>query len=257
MTKSNLLTVASLILSAVAVALSGVAVWMAVKGADVRQSSSTSFEAQARAYLLENPEVLLESFQRLEDEQQASEENEIERALRENADEIFKSQTSPVAGNVDGDVTIVEFFDYNCPYCRKAVPMLAEALAADDKLRFVFKEWPILGPGSEFAARAALASQAQGKYEAFHKAMMDFSGSIDEASTLEVARTVGLDVERLKRDMEAEAIRAELDRNFALAGELRINGTPAFVIGDEIARGLIDLTAMQQLIAGARAKAGG
>lgn len=128
-------------------------------------------------------------------------------------------------------------------------PILAGSVAA--------AEWPILGLGSKFAARAALASQAQGKYEAFHRAMMAHSGAIDETSRLEVARTVGLDVERLKREMADAAFAAELDRNFTLAGTLRINGTPSFVIGEEIVRGLVDLATLQQHIATARAEPGG
>lgn len=258
MPKLKLMLTTSLLLSMLAVVFSGVALLMAAGVFDSnRPSSSTSFEAQARAYLLGNPEVLLEAAKRLEKRRQASETNELKTAILENSDEIFRSQTSPVAGNPSGDVTVVEFFDYNCPYCRKAAPIIAEAGAADKNLRLVFKEWPILGPGSKFAARAALASQAQGKYEAFHQAMMAHSGAINETSTLEVARAVGLDVERLKREMADAAFAAELDRNFTLAGILRINGTPSFVIGEEIVRGLVDLATLQQYIAAAREKPGG
>lgn len=260
MAKLNLPIVIALVLSALAAVVSGAAILMAagvIGSGGAGQASSTSFETQARAYLLANPEILIESVQRLEDQRQASETNELKTAILENGDEIFKSKASPATGNLTGDVTIVEFFDYNCPYCRKAVPILADAAAADQNLRFVFKEWPILGPGSQFAARAALASHSQGKYEAFHKAMMAHSGAIDATSSLEIARTVGLDVERLKRDMEGAAIAAEIDRNFELAGALRISGTPSFVVGDEIARGLVDLATLQQLIAAARTKPGG
>lgn len=182
MAKSNLLIAASLLLSAVAAVFAGVAVLMASGVIGGGQTSSTSFEAQARAYLLGNPEIIIESVQRLEEQREVTQIDELKTALVESRDELLNSQTSPVTGNLQGDVTIVEFFDYNCPYCRKATPVLEEAAAADIGLRFVFKEWPILGPGSQFAARAALAARAQGKYEAFHKAMMTSSGTIDESS---------------------------------------------------------------------------
>jgi protein-disulfide isomerase len=165
---------------------------------------------------------------------------------------IFNDAASPVAGNPKGDVTLVEFFDYNCPYCRKAAPIIEELARGDPNLRLVFKEFPILGPGSTFAARAALASQKQDKYLAFHNAMMAYPGSIRETSTLEVAANVGLDVARLREDMEDPAIKQSIDRNLALAEDLRITGTPSFVAGKEIARGLADLEAMKELIAKAR-----
>jgi protein-disulfide isomerase len=128
-------------------------------------------------------------------------------------------------------------------------------MEADPGLKFVFKEWPILGGSSEFAARAALASRRQGKYEEFHHALMTYSGSVTESSTLVVAEQVGLDIEQLKRDMEEPAISAAIERNKALANELRITGTPAFVVGRNIIRGLVDLNTLQQLIADARVNA--
>jgi len=246
-----------ILLSAIAVVLSGVALLLSLGIPGVDQTSSTSFEVQVRRYLMDNPEVLLESVQRLEERRRAAADGEAKTAIIENREELFRSEASPVAGNPSGDVTVVEFFDYNCPYCRRAAPILFAAAAADEGLRVVFKEWPILGPGSRFAARAALASRAQGKYEAFHKALMAHRGAIDEDATLEIGRAVGLDVERLKFDMEDAAVDAELDRNFALADALRIDGTPTFVVGEEIARGLIELPALQELIAAARAKPGG
>jgi protein-disulfide isomerase len=257
MTGSRILIVLTLILSALAAIISSFALLVATDVISQHRSLSTSFDVQARTYLLDHPEVVLESIQRLDEKNKAAENDEIQTALRENRAEIFNSASSPVAGNPNGDVTLVEFFDYNCPYCRKAEPILGEAVAADKGLRVVYKEWPILGPGSEFAARAALASKAQGKYEAFHQAMMTSSNKVDEVSTLEIAHTIGLNVEQLKRDMADPAVKTELERNFALAEKLRITGTPAFIIGDEIIRGLVDLAALQQSLASARLKTGG
>lgn len=257
MTSTRRLVVAAFILSAVAAIASVMAVLVTagfVGGAG--PASSTSLDAQLRAYLLANPEVLIESVQGLEDRQAAAEENELSTFIIDNADEIFRSNASPAGGNTDGDVTIVEFFDYNCPYCRKAAPILDEAAAADRNLRIVFKEWPILGPGSEEAALVALAAQAQGKYEPLHKALMAYSGRVDGAVALEVAEGVGLDMDRLKADIESPEVAAEIERNMTLAGELRITGTPSFVVGQEIVRGLIDLNALQQLIADTRSSQG-
>jgi protein-disulfide isomerase len=134
------------------------------------------------------------------------------------------------------------------------VPHLQQAMAGDPGLKLVLKEWPILGPGSEFAAKAALASQRQGKYEAFHKGLMGSTSAINESSTLTVAVQVGLNVERLKQDMQDSAISAAIERNRALANDLRIAGTPTFVVGDQIIRGLVDLETLQQSIADAREK---
>jgi protein-disulfide isomerase len=254
--KSTVILGASLALSVVAAVLAGASLLITIGVFDPTSSASTSTQAQMRSFILDNPEVLLEAVQRHEEAQQTAQNDEVKTALVQHKKELL-SGLSPVAGNPNGDVTIVEFFDYNCPYCRKAGPILGEAIAADKGLRIVYKEWPILGPGSEFAARAALAAHVQGKYEPFHQALMTSASKVDETSTLEIASTVGLDVERLKRDMESEAIKTELQRNFALAEKLRITGTPAFVIGEEIIRGLVDLATLQQTIGNARQKSGG
>jgi protein-disulfide isomerase len=254
--KSNLILGASLFLSVIAVGLAGASLLVTTGGFGSAPSTSTSIDEEMRNFIIDNPQVLLEAVQRHEESQQAAENDAIKTALIQHKEELLGGQ-SPVSGNPNGDVTVVEFFDYNCPYCRKAVPIVVDALNADKGLRVVYKEWPILGPGSQFAARAALASHAQGKYQAFHEALMTSPGSVDEATTLQIARSVGLDVERLKGDMKSPAIKTELERNFTLAEKLRITGTPAFVIGGEILRGLVDLATLQQTIATARQKSGG
>jgi protein-disulfide isomerase len=261
MTKPNILVVASAMMSLLAVVLSAVALLRSPDTATPGgQTMSTSFGAEVRNYLLDNPGVLFEAAELYDQQQQQAAVDELKVAIQQNREEIFENATSPVTGNPAGDVTIVEFFDYNCPYCRAAAPMLAEAMAADPGIRLVHKEWPILGPGSDFAALAALASARQGRYQDFHQAMMAYSGQINEASTLEIARDIGIDLEQLRRDLEDPDIRAELDRNYALSGTLRVTGTPTFVIGDEIVRGLVDIATLRQYIAEARqlnAAAGG
>lgn len=253
-TRSSIVLAAALILSVLASA--GTSLFITNSALDRASSSPAKLEAQMREFILNNPQVLLEAVQREEDAKQAAEENAAKSALGQHKDQLLKA-LSPVGGNPNGDVTLVEFFDYNCPYCRKAGPILAKATAADKGLRIVYKEWPILGPGSEFAARAALAAHAQGKYEAFHQALMTSSSSVDETSTLEAAKALGLDVERLRRDMEGEVVKSELQQNYALAEKLRITGTPAFVIGEAVIRGFVDLATLQQAIVAARQKSGG
>ncbi|WP_370125993.1 DsbA family protein [Sinorhizobium fredii] len=209
-------------------------------------------EHQLRAYLLDNPEVIVESVQGMETRRQAAANSEATAVIAQRRDEIFNDPGSPVGANPRGDAILVEFFDYNCPYCRQATPMLERLEQEDKGLRLVFKEYPILGPGSVFAARAALASQKQGKYLAFHKAMMAYEGRITETSSLEVAANVGLDVEQLKQDMKDPAIDEAIRRNIALAQALRLSGTPSFVAGREIVRGLTDAGGLKRLIASAR-----
>jgi protein-disulfide isomerase len=162
--------------------------------------------------------------------------------------EVFRDVDSPVGGNREGDVTLVEFFDYNCPYCRQMSAVVAEAEAADPQLRVVYKEWPILGATSIFAAKAALAADKQGRFIAFHRALYQLRGTVDENKTLKTAVSVGLDMERLKSDMEEPAIEAMLKRNLALAGLLKIDGTPGFVIGSRIIVGPTKLDALQTAI---------
>lgn len=212
------------------------------------------FEQRVRAYLLENPEVIVEAIEQYQERKRAAEQGEAQAVLKVRADEIFRDPDSPVGGDANGDATLVEFFDYNCPYCRRVGPIMIKAEAADAKLRVVYKEFPILGPNSVFAARAALAAHRQGKYVAFHKTLMAVEGVADKDKVIEVATKVGLDLDRLKRDMEDPAIQKMIDRNLALAQALRINGTPSFVAGDQIVRGAVDLAALQQLIREAREK---
>lgn len=215
---------------------------------------SDAFGQRVRDYLLEHPEVIMEAVGRLEARNRALVEGEAQAALKARADELFRDPASPVGGNPAGDVTMVEFFDYNCPYCRRVAGPMRETIASDPQLRVVYKEFPILGPNSAFAAKAALAAHRQGRYVAFHEALMRARGAADEESVLRIATEVGLDVERLKADMADAEIQSAIDRNLKLAEALRISGTPAFVIGDRILRGATDAATLRDLIAKARSK---
>jgi protein-disulfide isomerase len=203
------------------------------------------FEQRVRTYLLEHPEVIADAINRLQERQAQQDTAQVTAELKAHADEVFRDPDSPVGGNPDGDVTLVEFFDYNCPYCRQMAPVMTQAETDDPQLRIVYKEFPILGPGSVLAAKAALAANKQGKYVAFHRALYQIRGPVEESKVLDAAATMGLDVDRLKADMQDPAIAGVVDRNLKLAQALRISGTPGFVIGDQILVGATDLKTLQ------------
>lgn len=207
-----------------------------------------------RDYLLKNPEVLIESLQTYQEREKVAAAERQREALKTRRAALNEDPDAPVLGNPDGDVTVVEFFDYRCPYCKKVADDLREAVAKDGNVRLVMKEFPILGPESQYAARAALAAVPQGLYEEFHFALMTTPGKITQSGILKIAEQVGLDVGRLERDMESEAIEAMLQKNIGLAGELDIRGTPAFVVGSQVYPGALDMRQLRNLIAQARAE---
>ena len=208
-----------------------------------------------RDYLLENPEVLREVIQSLERKEQEEAAAAATAAISERGAELYRSDDDLVAGNPNGSVTMAEFFDYNCGFCKRAMGDVLALIETDDDLRVVFKEWPILSDGSRFAARAALASRRQGKYWEFHLALME-TRSVDEATTMEVAERIGLDVEQLRADMEDPEVEAVIDRNMRLAEALGIQGTPAFFIDDQVIAGAVGHEALSQVIAQVREEGG-
>ena len=158
----------------------------------------------------------------------------------------------PVLGNPKGDITLTEFFDYNCPYCRTNMADVQRLIADDPKLRVVFREWPVFGEGSMFAAKAALASLQQGKYWPFHEALMTMKGRAEEATVLRAARQAGLDVDRLRVDMEKREILDQIYETMDLADTMMLTGTPTFIAGHEASFGKLNLADLKQLVASAR-----
>lgn len=242
---------------AAALVAGALALGMAASPAAAEEFSAdqkAAIDAQIRAYILDNPEVIVEAMQVLEERRKRDEAMADSAMISRLEDEIFNDGYSHVAGNPDGDVTVVEFSDYRCGYCKKAHEGVRALVAADDNLRLVTKEFPILGPDSTFASRAAIAAQnqSQDKYWAFNDAMMTWRGDLDEATVMSLAEESGLDAEALRRDMEAPAVAGKIKRNYELARKLKINGTPGFIIGGQIVRGYVDYSALRQLVEEAR-----
>ncbi|WP_425066115.1 DsbA family protein [Reyranella sp.] len=205
-----------------------------------------------RAYLMANPEVLVDAMQELERKQDTQRDAVAIKAISQNEAELFRDADSPTAGNPSGDVTIVEFNDYQCPYCKRAYQAVKSVTAADGKVKIIYKDLPILGEPSRIAALAALASMKQGKHQPLHNALMEFNGKLDRAKILETAASVGIDVAQLEKDMEDPKLKQMIDRNMALAGALGVRGTPAFVIGKQFVPGAVDADSLKALIADAR-----
>jgi protein-disulfide isomerase len=212
--------------------------------AEFTPAQRQAIESIIHDYLTKNPEVMLDVLQAAEDKIKSDSRGKASAALATRRHEIFDDPEAP----------LVEFFDYRCPYCKQVEPAIEALVAEDPKLRFVYKEFPVLGPESVTAARAALAARQQGKYDLLHRALMGLKGQMDEAAVFKVASSLGLDVERLKRDMAAPDIDRMLKANGKLAEALDIRGTPGFVIGDEIVPGAVSLDALKQLIDAARHK---
>ena len=183
-------------------------------------------------YLVKNPEVFLEIQSALEAKMEQVQAEKLKLALAAHADTLFRDPNAPVAGNPKGDVVVVEFFDYNCGYCKRGFADVAKFIKDDPKARVIFRELPILSKGSEEAARVALAANMQGKYWDFHSLMIEFKGQANEASALKIAEKIGADMAKLKADMKGEAVDAEIKKVRELAQNLGINGTPHFIVGD-------------------------
>ena len=208
-------------------------------------------EKIVREYLLREPKVVFDALQELQRQEAEATAARQTAAIAANQKKLLDDPLTPVGGNPDGDVTVVEFFDYRCTYCRRVVSSLRELLDEDDGLRVVFKDMPVLGPDLVRAARAALASRKQDGYVPFHFALMA-SDDLSPAGIRATAKGVGLDPDRLEADMEAPEVSAVLEANYALAHELGIEGTPAFVIGDQLIPGAIEKARFEHLIDEAR-----
>jgi protein-disulfide isomerase len=223
----------------------------------MNEGERAAFRAEVRAYLIENPEVLMEAIAALEARQQQDQAAADLALLRDHAAEIFEDPGSWAGGNLQGDITVVEFVDYRCGYCRRAFEEVETLVGTDGNIRFVLKEFPILGEESVLASRFAIAvRQVAGDdaYKAVHDALMTLRGSVDAATLDRLAADQGLDAGAIRARMDDPAVTAVIAANHALAETLQINGTPTFVIRDTMVRGYVPLDGMRQIVAGQRAR---
>ena len=196
-----------------------------------------AIEAIIKDYLLANPEVFLEVQSALEAKMEEIQAKRLQAAITEQSQEIYRSPGAPTIGNPSGDITVVEFFDYNCGYCKRAFSDVTKLIEKDTKVKFVLKELPILSKGSEEASRVALAAKAQGKYWEVHRALLTLRGQANEQTALAVAEKAGLDMIKLKADMKSEAVTGEIARVRELAQSMGIQGPPHFLVADRAIAG--------------------
>lgn len=210
--------------------------------------TSEQIKKLALEAILENPEIVMQAVNILQERDAAAANADAAASLEAQRGILENDPNAPVLGNPEGDVTVVEFFDYNCPYCKKAGEIVKDLIAEDPNVRVVYREWPILSESSVVASRAALASRLQGKYEEFHWALMEQQGRLNKKKVFALAEDIGLDVDKLEADMASAEIDEHLQTTKALASSLGFGGTPSFVVGDELVPGMIQLPALQELV---------
>lgn len=222
---------------------------------EMTDAERETFRAEVRAYLLENPEVLMEAIGVLEEREQTAQLQADVALAQANADSLFNDPTSFVGGNPDGDITIVEFMDYRCGYCKRAYPEVSELISSDGNIRYIIKEFPILGEESVLASRFALASRIVGGdevYDNVHSTLMEFQGNITETNLVRIGESFGLDNDAIFAEMNSDEVNSIIANNRALAERMRISGTPTFVVEDQMLRGYVPFNQMQQIVAGVR-----
>ena len=215
-------------------------------------SQRSEVERIVREYLIAHPEVLQEAMSELDKRQTAAQAEKHKAAIKQYSEALFSSPRQVVLGNPNGNVTFVEFFDYNCGYCKRAMDDMLTLLKDDPKLKVVLKEFPVLGPGSVEAAQVAVAVHMQDKtgkkYLEFHQKLLGGRGEANKARALAVAKDIGLDMARLEKDIASPEVKASLQESFKLAEALGLNGTPSYVIGDNVVVGAVGLEALKEKV---------
>lgn len=232
--------------AAAAVVLTGTLLQPAL-AAEFDPAKRSEIESIVRDYLLKNPTLLLEVMEKLEQQQKQAARDQASEAIVANKSGLFQSADDHVV-NPDGAIPVVEFFDYQCGYCKRMLPTVVRLLDENQNVRFIYKEFPILGDASTQAAKAAIAAKRQGKYLDFHNALMALRRPLDESAIFDTAEQVGLDVARLRQDMEDPTIDGIIERNRRLGQGMGLRGTPSFVVGDTLVPGAIEYTALNELI---------
>jgi protein-disulfide isomerase len=248
--------IAALRRSALAAAFVGATLAPAIAADSFSPAQRDEIGRIVRDYLVQHPEVLQEAYQELEKRQAAAEAEKHMSAVKDHAPMLFSSPRQVVLGNPNGDVTMVEFFDYNCGYCKHAMADMLTLLKTDTKLKVVLKEFPVLGPGSVEAAKVAAAVHLQDKsgkkYLEFHTKLLGGRGQADKARALAVAKEIGMDVGRIEKDMNGPAVMEVLKESAILSQALGLNGTPSYVVGNEVVVGAVGLAALKEKINTAR-----
>jgi protein-disulfide isomerase len=217
----------------------------------------SEIERIVKEYLLSHPEMLQEAMTELEKRQAVADTEKRVAALGEYSTAIFASPRQVTLGNPQGDVTLVEFFDYNCGYCKRAMSDMLELLKDDSRLKFVLKEFPVLGEGSVQAAQVAAAARMQDesggkKYLEFHQKLLGGRGHADKAGALAVAKEIGFDLDRIEKDIAGDEVKAQLEESFKLAKALALNGTPSYVVGSDVVAGAVGFNALREKVNMAR-----
>ena len=216
----------------------------------------SEIERIIKDYIVSHPEVLQEAIAELDKRQAVADTEKAKAAVAGNAEALFNSSRQVVLGNAKGDVTMVEFFDYNCGFCKKALADMMELLKDDAKLRIVLKEFPVLGPGSVEAAKVAVAVRMQDKagkkYLDFHQKLLGGRGQADKARALAVAKEVGMDMSRLDKDLASEEVKVSIDESLKLAETLGLNGTPSYIIGTDVVIGAVGIETLRAKVSLAR-----
>jgi protein-disulfide isomerase len=215
----------------------------------VSDAQRASIEGVVHDYLLKHPEVIIQAVEAYQANLQADKDKAAKENLTKRESDLLHDPATQVLGNAASDCAVVEFFDNPCPYCQAHEPEIQKLLKDDGKVKLVLKEFPILGPISLVASKAALASVKQGKYPQFHEALLAHKGHYDKAALVdEIAKSVGLNIDQLHKDMDSPEIQAEIDKNLELGRALDINGTPGFVIGDQIIGGASSVDELKKYI---------
>lgn len=220
---------------------------------EITNADRKAFEGRVREYILSNPEIIQEALVALQAKEDKRKRDSIAENIRRSGEGLYSDALSPVGGNPNGDVSIVVFYDYFCGYCKKTLPALQALIAGDSRLRIIYKEFPILGPQSMIAAKAALAAARQGKFAEFHRLMLESDSGSDEAIKA-IASKLGLDYPRFQKDMDDPVTVAAIDRNIRLAESIGVTGTPAYLIGDKFIPGVIDAASLADMVKSERAK---
>ncbi len=241
-----------LVAATCAALLLAVAVPQASRADEFSTSQRSEVERIVREYLIAHPDVIQDAMAELEKRQTAADAEKHKAAVKQYSEALFTSPRQVVLGNPNGNVTFVEFFDYNCGYCKRAMDDMLTLLKDDPKLRVVLKEFPVLGPGSVEAAQVAVAVRMQDKsgkkYLEFHQKLLGGRGQADKARALAVAKDIGLDMGRLDKDLASPEVKATLQESFKLAEALGLNGTPSYVIGENVVVGAVGLDALKEKV---------